>query len=87
MTVSFKDPADQSVIVPSIADTWDFSEDGTVLKPHVRDDIKFHDGTALTMDDVLYSLKYACEQPLNVAGANLIKEYKDAGDNNLEITL
>ncbi len=27
-----KDPADQSVIVPSIADTWDFSEDGTVLK-------------------------------------------------------
>ena len=82
-----KDPADQSVIVPSIADTWDFSEDGTVLKLHVRDDIKFHDGTALTMDDVLYSLKYACEQPLNVAGANLIKEYKDAGDNNLEITL
>ncbi len=82
-----KDPSDQSVIVPSISDTWSFNEDGTVLTMHIRDDIKFHDGTALTMDDVIYSLDYACKQPVNVAGAELIKEYKDAGDNNLEITL
>ncbi len=82
-----KDPADQSVIVPSISDTWEFNEDGTVLTLHIRDDIKFHDGTPLTVDDVVYSFDYACAQPVNVAGAELIKSYRDAGDNNFEITL
>lgn len=82
-----KDPKDQSVIVPSIADTWEFSEDGTELIFHIRDDIKFHDGTALTVEDVLFSLDYATKQGLNSSGASILKSWTDEGDNNIKLTL
>ncbi len=82
-----KAPQDQSVIVPSISDSWEFSDDGTVLTMHIRDDIKFHDGTPLTVEDVLFSLDYAVKQGLNASAASVLKEWKDAGDNNVEITL
>ena len=82
-----KDPADQSVIVPSISDEWSFNEDGTVLTMHIRDDIKFHDGTPLTMDDILFSLSYATQQGLNASGASILQSWEDAGDNNLKLTL
>ena len=82
-----KAPADQSVIVPSISDTWEFSEDGLELTMHVRDDIKFHDGTPLTVEDVLFSLDYATAQGLNSSGASILKSWEDIGDNNIKITL
>lgn len=82
-----KAPEDQSVIVPSISDTWEFSEDGTELTMHIRDDIKFHDGTPLTVEDVLFSLDYAVSQGLNASSASVLKSWEDVGDNNIKITL
>lgn len=86
-TIVGKDPSDQSVIVPSISDTWEFSGDGTEIIFHIRDDIKFHDGTALSVEDVLFSLNYATQQGLNSSGASILKGWEDAGDNNIKVTL
>lgn len=86
-TIVGKDPSDQSAIVPSISDTWDFSEDGTEVTFHIRDDIKFHDGTALTVEDVLFSLDYATKQGLNSSGASILKNWEDIGDNKIKVTL
>lgn len=41
--------------VPHVAEAWDVSPDGTVYTIHLRDDVKFHDGTYLVAEDVVYS--------------------------------
>jgi ABC-type transport system substrate-binding protein len=44
-------------IVPALADTWTISRDGRDYMIHQREGVRFHDGTPLTADDVVFSLK------------------------------
>ena len=44
-------------IVPALADTWTISRDGRIYTIHLRDGVRFHDGTPLTSADVVFSLK------------------------------
>lgn len=44
-------------IVPVLADTWTISRDGRVYEFHVREGVRFHDGTPLTSADVVFSLR------------------------------
>lgn len=44
-------------IVPALADTWTISKDGRIYTLHLRDGVRFHDGTPLTAGDVVFSLK------------------------------
>ena len=41
-----------SSIVPDLATDWSTSEDGTQLTFHLRNDVKWHDGTPFTANDV-----------------------------------
>src|SRR5215467_5173996 len=43
-------------IVPQVATAWRYVSD-TVIDFDIRTDVKFHDGTALTPDDVVFSVK------------------------------
>lgn len=42
----------------SLAETYEVSEDGTVWTFHLYPDIKFHDGTPMTANDVVFSYKF-----------------------------
>lgn len=44
-------------IVPALADTWTISRDGRIYTFHLREGVRFHDGTPLTADDVVFSVK------------------------------
>jgi len=44
-------------IVPALADTWTISRDGRDYMFHLREGVRFHDGTLLTADDVVFSIK------------------------------
>ena len=44
-------------IIPQIAKNWSVSEDGLVYTFNLESGIKFHDGSALTEKDVLYTYK------------------------------
>ena len=54
-------------VTPDLADKWEISSDGKTYTLHLRD-AKFSDGSAITADDVLYSLNYAFDP--NVGGQN-----------------
>lgn len=44
-------------IVPALADTWKISRDGLIYEIHLREGVRFHNGTPLTAADVVFSLK------------------------------
>ena len=50
--------ADGSV-TPSLAESWEISEDGTVYTFTLRDGVTFHDGSALDAGDVKFTLDRA----------------------------
>jgi len=46
-------------VLPGLAESWEISEDGTVYTFALRAGVTFHDGTAMTADDVVFSLDRA----------------------------
>ncbi len=44
-------------VVPAIAETWTVCQAGTTYDFHLRPDVRFHDGTELTVEDVAYSIR------------------------------
>jgi peptide/nickel transport system substrate-binding protein len=42
---------------PRLAKSWDISDDKLTYTFHLRDDVKFSDGTPMTADDVVFSFK------------------------------
>lgn len=53
-------PTEDGSVEPSVAESWDVSEDGLTWVFHLRDDIVFHSGNKLTADDVKYSMDRLC---------------------------
>ena len=50
---------DINTITPELAESWEVSEDGTVLTFKLREDAVFHDGTPVTAADVKWSFDRA----------------------------
>ncbi len=46
-------------VLPALASSWDVSDDGMTYTFHLRADVKFHDGTDMNADDVVFSLNRA----------------------------
>lgn len=75
-------------LAPSIATEWEYSDDATELKLKLRDDVVFHSGTAMTAEDVVYSLDRL--HSIGSGSAGLIVDYDHAeatGDHEVTITL
>jgi len=60
-----RDPATFE-IKPSLATDWRFAEDNT-LDLNIRQGVKFHDGSALSADDVVYTINMAANPESKVA--------------------
>ena len=48
--------------VPSLAESWEISDDGMTYTFHIRKGVKFHNGADLTPEDVAYSFQRAVLQ-------------------------
>ncbi|ROO86999.1 peptide/nickel transport system substrate-binding protein [Actinocorallia herbida] len=63
-------------LVPLLATEWKVSADATSIDLTLRSDVKFHDGSPLTADDVVYTLDRTAE--LGLGTASLIADYASA---------
>lgn len=54
-------------IIPGIATSWEISADRRVYRFKIREGLVFHDGTALRLTDVIYSINQAMYSPGNAA--------------------
>ena len=62
--VEMENGADGTVaIVPSLAKSWEVSEDGRCYTFHLRENVTFSNGSALTASDVLYTLTRLLTHP------------------------
>ncbi|MBQ8094284.1 MAG: ABC transporter substrate-binding protein [Clostridia bacterium] len=64
--VEVKTNGQSSEIVPSLARSWEISDDGLVYTFHLQPDVKFSNGEALTSSDVLYTIKRLLTHPKSV---------------------
>ena len=55
--LAIDDPSDPTAdMIPSVAESWEISDDGLCYTFHLRQGVKFHNGTELTAEDVGFSL-------------------------------
>jgi peptide/nickel transport system substrate-binding protein len=80
---------DSSGIAPSIAESWEVSPDGTIYTFAIRQGVMFHDGSPMTMEDVVFSL----ERVFDPEGSGYsflfgpVAGVKALDDTNIQITL
>ena len=76
---------DLSEYVPSLATDWTVSDDGMTYVFNIRQGVKFHDGSDLTVEDVKWSLDRAIASNYVNYIVNFIESVEITGDNTIVI--
>lgn len=80
---------DGTAVEPDLAESWDISDDGLVYTFHLREGIKFSDGTPVKASDVKFSLERLRDTPEAVFGGMYapMKAVDTPDDRTVVITL
>jgi peptide/nickel transport system substrate-binding protein len=70
--------ADGLNLEPALAESWEISEDATTYTFHLRQGVKFSDGTPLKASDVVYSFTRAANDPAQTWTFTLTALQRDA---------
>lgn len=70
---------------PLIAEKWDMSDDGLDYTFTIREDVKFHNGETLTMEDVIFTLDILLENRAHAFG--FINNIEELSDTEFKISL
>ncbi|MCE2471746.1 MAG: ABC transporter substrate-binding protein [Anaerolineae bacterium] len=76
-----------SNLVPRLASSWELSDDGLVYSLQLRDDATWHDGSPVSVDDVLWTIEWHQEAESTLASLISAGSFEAAGDNQITITL
>ena len=77
---------DEKGLIPWLAESWEVSGDGKVLKFRLTQGARWHDGRPVTADDVLFTFDYCSRHKpvrdhLSYRGKNLIAKAEAEGQN------
>ena len=80
--------AEDGTLQPGSAETWETSEDGLTWTFHLRDGLKWSDGSDLTAEDFVYSWKRVCDPAVAAPYAEtvlgMVKGYDKAVEGDLD---
>ena len=80
--------AEDGTLAPGQAESWETSEDGLTWTFHLRDGLKWSDGSPLTANDFVYSWRRVCDPmvaaPYAETVLGMVEGYADAIGGNLE---
>ena len=82
------------VIIPGIATKWEISSDGRTTTYTIRKGVKFHDGTELTGEDVLWSLRHFMgpqakdygKGPVGITYSKIMDRIEQTGPERVSVT-
>lgn len=69
-------------LVPRLASSWDVSEDGLQYTLQIREDATFHDGSPVTVDDILWTIQWQQDAEGTVSNLLTSVESVDAGEGS-----
>ena len=77
-------------IAPGVAETWESSEDGLTWTFHLRDGLKWSDGSALTASDFVYSWQRVANPetaaPYADTVLNFVKNFYEVFEGNADVS-
>jgi len=74
-------------IVPALAKKWSVNKNSTEVEFTIRDDIFFHNGKKMTMDDVIFSLNRALKSSFTAQINGSINKINKIDENRLKVVL
>ncbi len=93
----------ETELVPSLAESWEISDDGLTYTFHLREGVKFSNGNPLTSGDVRFTLERLLTHPkarnqdiaISIVGAEALRAknaeklegFREIDDLNFEVTL
>ena len=69
---------------PYLAESWEFSEDGTALTFHLRDDVVWHDGVPTTAEDVAFTFRTLSNPASGYPNQSFFQQYLP-GEEGVEV--
>ncbi len=82
-----------TAVIPSLAKSWKFSEDGLVWTFYLRQGVKFSDGKEMTADDVVFSFDVIYDKNIQTSSRDVLTidgqylKYKKIDAYTVEFTL
>ncbi len=70
-----------------MAESYEVSEDGKTYTYHIRPGVKFHNGDEMTVDDVMFSLESALEDPYLATYVSPIDNVEKIDENTVAVNL
>ena len=78
---------DRTVLEPMLAESWEFNEDGTQVTFQIKQGVKFHDGSDMTVEDVACSLNRAIGLATNADLAEMMDSAEVVDDTHVVLKL
>ncbi len=78
---------DDQGFVPALAEEWEYHNEDFSYTFRLREDVKWHDGSSFSAEDVVFSYQYLKEQPYHWADLSSVEEVSKQGENIVKIRL
>jgi peptide/nickel transport system substrate-binding protein len=83
-TLVWKDDSD---FVPALAKDWEYVEAENAYIFELRDDVKWHDGTDFTAEDVVFTFNYTKQHPYQWVDSSLVESAEAIDEHTVKLYL